>query len=331
MSASAEAPRVFTVAAEDAGARLDLFLAGRCPDLSRSQIQHALEAGLAAVDGRARPKSYRLAAGSTVTLVTPVRPPSQAVAQDLPLSVVHADADLLVIDKAPGQVVHPAPGHPDGTVVNALLHHCRALAGPEARPGIVHRLDRDTSGLMAVALTDAALRSLTGQLRRRTLGRTYLALSWGRWPGARGALTGNVGRSPTRRQRMAVLPTGGRSAVTHYEVAEEFDFAQLCRVRLETGRTHQIRVHFAHGGHPIVGDRTYGDDARARNVHPLDRPRALRMVKLAGRQMLHAAELSLVHPTTGEAMRFQAPLPPDMAAVLACLRGVESGAPARPI
>jgi 23S rRNA pseudouridine1911/1915/1917 synthase len=321
VSAAAAGARSFTVADAEAGARLDVFLVGRCPDLSRHQVQLALAAGLATVDGRARPKNHRLRPGSEVRLETPVRPPAQAVPQDLPLAVVHADADLLVIDKAPGQVVHPAPGHPDGTVVNALLHHCRTLAGPGARPGIVHRLDRDTSGLMAVALSEVAYRSLGLQLGRRTLGRVYLALSWGRWPQPSGTLTGDIGRNPTRRQRMAVLPAGGRPAVTHYEVTEEFDFAQLCRVRLETGRTHQIRVHFAHAGHPVVGDRAYGDDARARNVHPVDRPRATRMVKLAERQMLHAAELSLLHPRTGEPLVFRSPLPADMAAVLAALRG----------
>ena len=318
----AAAPRAFVVADDEAGARLDLFLTARCPDLSRSQVQLALGAGGVAVDGRARPKSYRLAAGSRVTLTPPTAPASHAEPEALPLRIVYADDELMVIDKEPGRVVHPAPGHRSGTLVNALLHHRPGLAGPAARPGIVHRLDRDTSGLLVVALTETALRALSGQVRRRELGRVYLALTWSSWREREGVVEGAIGRSPQHRPRLAVLPAGGRAARTHYEVAEDFGFVQLTRARLETGRTHQIRVHFAHQGHPVVGDPVYGDDGRARNVHPLDRELALRLVKLAGgRQMLHAAQLSLTHPVTGERLVLTAPLPADFAAALALLRG----------
>jgi 23S rRNA pseudouridine1911/1915/1917 synthase len=246
----------------------------------------------------------------------------EAVPQDIPLDVVHEDDHLLVVDKPAGLVVHPAAGHPDGTLVNALLHHCRHLAtgSDPLRPGLVHRLDRDTSGLMAVALDDAAHRHLTDQLQSRAMGRTYHTLSWGRWDSDAGTLTGDIGRDPRQRQRMGVVKAGGKPAETRYEVREDFGFVQHCRVELATGRTHQIRVHFAHHRHPVVGDTLYGDDARRRGVHNLDRARADRMVKGARRQMLHAAELRLVHPATGEALVFRSDLPADMAAVLADLR-----------
>ncbi len=320
-AASGSPKRSFTVEAADGGQRLDVFLAGRCPDLSRAHVQRALAAGRVVVDGRPRPKGYRLRSGQRVLLEPLPPPPSSVVAEDLPLRVVHEDTHLLVIDKEAGQVVHPAPGHARGTLANALVHRCRQLAGPAVRPGIVHRLDRDTSGLLVVALTEAALRSLAGQLRSREMKRLYLALAWGAWPQAAGVLHGNVGRNPTRRQRMAVLPEGGRPAVTRFEVAEDFGFVQLCRVRLETGRTHQIRVHFAHHGHPIVGDPVYGEDGRARNVHPLDRQLALRLVGAAGgRQLLHATELSFVHPAGGELMTFRSPPPPSLQGALDLLR-----------
>ena len=321
MTAAGRSGRRFEVDEAGAGERLDLFLTARCPDLTRSQIQAALAAGGVAVGGRQRPKGHRLRAGDVVELTPPALPPAAAAPQDLPLAVVHEDEHLLVVDKPAGLVVHPAPGHPDGTLVNAVLYRRRVAAGEPARPGIVHRLDRDTSGLLVVALTELAFRSLAAQIRARTVARTYLALSWGAWPAAAGILSGDLGRHPRHRQKVAVLPAGGRRAVTRYEVAEDFGFVQLCRARLETGRTHQIRVHFAHYGHPIVGDRVYGEDRRAHGVHPLDRARAVRLVALARRQLLHAAELALDHPATGERLTFRSPPPADLAAALAWLRG----------
>jgi len=312
--------RVFRVGAEDAGARLDQFLADRCPDISRSRIARAVDDDRVRVDGRRRPRGFRLRDGSEIEFLTPPPPQTDALPQDLPLKIVHRDEHLVVVDKAPGMVVHPAPGHPDGTLVNALLHAVGPMAdaGNGLRPGIVHRLDRDTSGLMVAALTPQAHHDLGDQLRDHTLGRTYLALSWGTWNTAPGVLDAPIGRHPS--QKMAVLERGGREAVTHYSIREEFGFVQLCEAVLETGRTHQIRVHFTHAGHPIVGDPLYGDDRRARNTAPVDRTAALRMVKGAGRQMLHAAELRLRHPATGETMTFRADPPADFAAVLAGLR-----------
>jgi 23S rRNA pseudouridine1911/1915/1917 synthase len=314
--------REFTVTAAEEGERLDRFLAARCPDHSRNQIQNALREGRVTVGGRVRPKGFRLSAGERVGFDPPPPPVTAVEPQDIPLDVVHEDDDLIVVNKPPGLVTHPAPGHPDGTLVNALLHHL-ATPGPgddPLRPGIVHRLDRDTSGLIVVARSERALRALADQIRERRLGRVYLALAWGRWSEPEGVLTGAVGRHPRDRQRMAVVTRGGREAVTRYRVVEDFDFVQLCRVRLETGRTHQIRVHFAHHGHPVVGDPVYGDDRRARNVRPVDRARAAGLVRLAGRQLLHAAELELDHPASGERVRFAAPLPRDLAAALSLLR-----------
>jgi 23S rRNA pseudouridine1911/1915/1917 synthase len=312
----------FTVAAEQEGQRLDQFLVDACGDVSRSRIHTDLATGQILVDDRRRPKSFRLKAGQCVRYQPAAPVAMRAVPQDIPLDIVHQDDHLVVVNKPAGLVTHPAVGHPDGTLVNGLLHHFGTLqAGDDPlRPGIVHRLDRDTSGLLAVALTDQAHRHLAAQLQDHQMGRTYLALSWGSWTEDSGRLTGDIGRHPRFRQKMAVVTQAGRTAATRYEVREDFGFAQLCRVELETGRTHQIRVHFAYSGHPVVGDRLYGEDKRARGIHNLDRHAADQMVREAKRQMLHAAALRLVHPHSGEEMTFLAPLPADMEHVLAGLR-----------
>ncbi len=315
-------PRTFVVGPADDGTRLDVFLAAACPDLSRSRVRADLDRpGAVTVDGRERPASFRLKPGQSVTFTTTAREALSAEPQAIALDVVYEDAHLIVINKPVGLVVHPAVGHPDGTLVNALLHRQGPLqaGGDPLRPGIVHRLDRDTSGLLVAALDDVAHRRLAAQLADRSLGRVYLAVSWGRWAQDEGELAGPIARDPRRRQRMAVV-AGGRPALTRYRVLEDYGFAQYCRVELATGRTHQIRVHFAHGGHPVLGDPTYGDDGRARGVHGPDRRLAEQAARLAGRQMLHAAELHLKHPVTGEALSFTAPPPPDFAAVLAALR-----------
>ncbi|RKZ17530.1 RluA family pseudouridine synthase [bacterium] len=313
--------RVLTTEPGDTNQRLDTFLRDRCPDLSRNRIQSELADGQVLVDGVARPKGYRLQPGMEIVFTPRPRQPLTAVAQDIPLHVLYEDDDMLIINKQAGLVVHPAPGHPDGTLVNGLLHHFGDLAAGDdpLRPGIVHRLDRDTTGLLVVARHDRALTALQQQIQARTMGRIYQALSWGRWAEEEGVLEGDIGRDPKRRQRMAVVQQGGRAATTRYRVQENFEFVQLCRVELETGRTHQIRVHFARSGHPVVGDPLYGDDARARGAHHLDRKRAMAMVRATGRQMLHAGELHLRHPADEREMVFSAPLPPDMATVLAGL------------
>jgi 23S rRNA pseudouridine1911/1915/1917 synthase len=314
--------RCFTVGPDDEGQRLDSFLTEQCPDLSRSRIHTDMKDDRVLVDNRLRPKGFRLKAGSRVVFRPGVKAEMVAVAQDIPLDIVHEDEHILIVNKPVGMVVHPAVGHPDGTLVNALLYHCKNLSteGGPLRPGIVHRLDRDTSGLMTVALTDMAHRHLSEQLQDRRMGRTYVTVSWGRWKEDEGTLTGDIGRHPRFRQKMAVVTQAGKPAVSRYRVLEDFGFVQLCEVQLETGRTHQIRVHFNHFGHPVLGDLMYGDDQRARGIHNLDRRQADRMVKAARRQMLHATGLKLVHPATGEILEFSAETPADMSRILAILR-----------
>ncbi len=312
----------FTVNDEHDNLRLDNFLVQACGDVSRSRVHNDMESGQVLVDGRLRPKGFRLKPGQSVRYTPVPRPEMEAVAQDIPLDIVYQDEHLIIVNKQVGLVVHPAVGHPDGTLVNGLLYHFKNFqAGDDPlRPGIVHRLDRDTSGLLAVALTDEAHRHLSDQLHEHQMGRTYFALNWGSWPTDSGRLEGNIGRHPRFRQKMAVVENGGRTAATRYEVIEDFGFVQLCRVELETGRTHQIRVHFAFGGHPVVGDGMYGEDKRARGIHNLDRRLADWMVRESRRQLLHAAELRLRHPATGEEMTFKAPLPADFEHVLNGLR-----------
>ncbi|MFT5233793.1 MAG: 23S rRNA pseudouridine1911/1915/1917 synthase [Candidatus Krumholzibacteriia bacterium] len=312
----------FKVAQEHNDMRLDSFVATVQSTYSRSRIQSDLAAGCILVDGKPRPKGFRLKPEQMVSYQPVAQPEMSAVAQDLNLEIIHQDEHLAIVNKPVGLVVHPAVGHPDGTLVNGLLHHFKDLqaGGDPLRPGIVHRLDRDTSGLLAVALTDHAHRHLSEQLQEHKMGRTYHALSWGRWPEQSGKLTGEIGRHPRFRQKMAVVDRGGRTATTHFTVIDDFSFVQHCQVELETGRTHQIRVHFAFAGHPIVGDSMYGEDKRARGIHNLDRRAADRMVRDTKRQMLHAAKLRLIHPGTGQTVEYEAPMPADMELVLAGLR-----------
>ncbi len=322
MSDSALPKFVFKVGEDDVGLRLDAFLVEYCPDYSRTRIQNDLSKGRILVDGRKRPKGFRLKEGWEITFDPSPTRVLEAVAQDLPLDIVYQDDDILILNKAPRMVVHPAAGHPDGTVVNALLYHFKGLnaGGDPLRPGIVHRLDRDTSGLMAIALNDLAHNRLSEQLRDRQMGRSYRTFSWGQWEDDKGTLKGDIGRHPTQRVRMSVVKENGRSAVTHYEVLEDFGFVQYCAVKLETGRTHQIRAHFHHFHHPVVGDPIYGDDRRVMGVHPMDRVKAQAMAKSSGRQLLHAWRLDLVHPGTNEPMTFEIGLPKDMKHVLTGLR-----------
>ena len=251
----------------------------------------------------------RPAGGERVELKTaPAVDSGRWQAQPLDLVVIHQDAHLLVVDKHVGLVVHPGAGNPDGTLVNALLHHSNKLSseGGALRPGIVHRLDRDTSGLMTVALTDMAHRHLYEQLQDRRMGRTYLTVSWGRWKEDEDTLSGDIGRHPRFRQKMAVVTQGGKHAVSRYRVLEDFGFVQMCEVQLETGRTHQIRVHGAAIGHPVAGDRRYGDELR-------DPPGLKRL-------FLHAAELSFIHPLTDSRVSYRAALDPALESVLQTVR-----------
>ncbi len=302
-----------------AGLRLDVALARLWPDVSRSRLRRLADEGRLRVDGRTPRVSARLRGGERVELEVPAPEPSAIVPQDLPLSVIHEDRDLLVLDKAAGMVVHPARGAPHSTVVNALLHRLGrgALAG--GRLGLVHRLDRETSGCLVVARTEAALETLQQAFRERRVEKTYLALCHGLLPGP-GRLATPYGRHPRDRKRFTGRLRAGREAVTAWRVSERFrSGATLAEVLLHTGRTHQIRVHFSEMGHPLLGDATYGGrrrEARLAAGHPVRRA-----AEALGRQALHAWRLAFDHPRTGERLAFEAPLPEDFARALRVLRG----------
>jgi len=297
-----------TAASEDSGTRLDSFLAARLPDVTRSAAARLVASGRVVVDGRVPAKSFRLTGGEAVSVTLPEPEPIEARPQDIPLDVVYEDGDVIVVNKPSGLVVHPAPGHPDGTLVNALLCHCGdslSGVGGALRPGIVHRIDRDTSGLIIAAKNDAAHLALSAQLQDHTLARTYEAIVVGNLREDAGTVDAPIGRHHTDRKKMAVTERGGKSAVTHWEVLERFPGYTYIRVRLETGRTHQIRVHMAYIGHPIYGDTVYG---------------AGKPVPGLTGQCLHAVGLRFIHPGTGETVQLSCPLDAEFQAVLRRLR-----------
>jgi len=294
-----------------AGTRLDRWLAARLAELSRARLQTLIAAGGVRVDGRAVKASHRLRAGERVAVEVPPPAPEELLPEPAELAIVHEDAHVLVVDKPAGMVVHPGAGHARGTLAAAVLAHAPGVAGVGGprRPGIVHRLDKDTSGLLVLAKTPAAYESLVAQLARRAVTRRYLAVVHGRVAREEGVVDAPLGRHPHDRVRMAVRPAGrGRPAVTRWRVLERFTRCTYLEVRLETGRTHQIRVHLASLGHPVVGDDVYG--GRRRPPSP---------VPLAG-YALHAATLAFVHPATGERVEFRAPLPARMERLLSHLR-----------
>jgi 23S rRNA pseudouridine1911/1915/1917 synthase len=316
MSPGEERPSpIRIVVAQDATERLDAFLAAHAPALSRSRIVQLLAEGRITRNGVVPKKSERPMAGDVIVIDVPPPEPLDVAAEALPLDVLYQDADLAVVDKPAGLVVHPAPGHRQGTLVNALLHHLTELSGIGGvmRPGIVHRLDKDTSGLLLVAKHDAAHRALADALRRREIRRIYLAAAWGHLSSDELTVDAPIARSPTHRKRMAVV-AHGRPARTRFQRLERWLAAELLRAELETGRTHQIRVHLAHIGRPVVGDATYGAHA-PRGVSGPGRGWALALAKRVPRQFLHATELAFVHPTTREPLHFASPLPPDLAPV----------------
>ncbi len=293
-----------------AGARLDRWLAEAVPELSRAKIQALIETGHVRVDGVLYRASHRLHGGEAIELDVPPPPPEELEAEPLALVIVHEDDHVLVVDKPAGMVVHPGAGHARGTLAAAVLAHAPSIAGVGGprRPGVVHRLDRGTSGLLVIAKTPTAYDSLTAQLKARTVRRRYAAVVHGRVGQAEGVVEAPIGRDPHHRQRMAVRPEGkGKRAVTRYRVLERFPRHTLVEARLETGRTHQIRVHMASLGHPVVGDETYG---RGRTKPPVP------MEGLA----LHAAGLGFVHPVTGKRLEFSTSVPPRMERLLSHLR-----------
>ena len=292
---------------ESKNQRLDAFLASSLDGLTRSQATRLIESGEVAVNGRAVSKSYKLAGGEDIAVTLPEPEPVEAVPQDIPLDVVYEDADVIVVNKPSGMVVHPAPGHPDGTLVNALLYHCAGTLsgiGGALRPGIVHRIDRDTSGLIIAAKNDAAHQYLSAQLADHTLARTYECIVVGALREDRGTVDAPIARHPTDRKCMAVV-AGGREAVTHWEVIARYPGYTHVRCRLETGRTHQIRVHMAYIGHPILGDTVYG----AKKEVP----------GLTG-QCLHAVGLRFLHPRTHEVVELSCPLPEEFTRMLQKIR-----------
>ncbi|HSG09890.1 MAG TPA: RluA family pseudouridine synthase [Longimicrobiales bacterium] len=299
--------------------RLDRFVSART-GLSRTRVQSLIGAGLVEVDGRQALKSERVEPGSSVTVQIPPAEPVEIMAEDLPLTVLYQDEDLLVVDKATGMVVHPAPGHRTGTLVNALLYHVKDLSGVggRMRPGIVHRLDKDTSGLLVVAKSDRAHLGLSDALKQRRVKRLYRAACWGHLEESPVTVNAPIGRDPNDRKRMAVVAEG-RNAITRARVKERWLRADLLDVALQTGRTHQIRVHLAHIGHPVVGDEVYGS-GWARGMGGPDRIWAQQLERRMRRQFLHAAELVFDHPVTGLRMRFRSPLPEDLASVAAWAR-----------
>ena len=292
-----------TVTSEEAGQRADSLLARRLEGLTRSAAARLLEEGRVTDRGRPAAKNLRVQPGQVLEVQLPEPEEPEARPQNIPLDVVYEDQDVIVVNKPTGMVVHPAPGHPDGTLVNALLHHCGdslSGIGGEKRPGIVHRIDRDTSGLIIAAKNDAAHLALSAQLKDHSLSRTYECLVTGNMKQDSGTVDAPIGRSSADRKKMAVVPTG-RRAVTHWEVVARYPGVTHLRCRLETGRTHQIRVHMAHIGHPILGDTVYG----AKKPVP----------GLTG-QCLHATGLRFIHPRTGEPVELHCPLPPEFTAML---------------
>ena len=292
---------------EEAGERLDALLPRIVPGLTRSAAQKLIESGLVEVNGAPVKKNYRSSPGDEVCVTLPEPEPAELVPQDIPLDVVYEDADLIVVNKPRGMVVHPAPGHPDGTLVNALLFHCGASLsgiGGERRPGIVHRIDKDTSGLIIAAKNDFAHQGLAAQLADHSLCRTYEAVVYGRVREDSGTVDAPIGRHPVDRKRMAVTERGSRRAVTHYEVIARYRGFTHIRCRLETGRTHQIRVHMESIGHPLLGDMVYGRKCAAKGLEG---------------QCLHARELEFTHPRTGERVHLATGLPDYFTDVLARL------------
>ena len=295
--------RTLQVNPENAGERLDAFLAEQLEDVTRSAAAKLCAGGSVTREGKPLAKNYRLTGGETVTVELPEPEPINAVPQDIPLDIVYEDEDVIVINKPKGLVVHPAPGHPDGTLVNALLHHCGdslSGIGGELRPGIVHRIDRDTSGLIIAAKNDFAHQRLSAQLQDHTLSRVYRCIVVGSLPQEEGTVDAPIGRHPVDRKKMAVV-ANGRPAITHWEVIARYGGYTHVRCRLETGRTHQIRVHMAHIGHPILGDTVYG---------------AKRPVPGLQGQCLHAVGLRFIHPRTGEVVECSCPLPEEFREVL---------------
>lgn len=301
--------------------RLDFFLVESLPNLSRSQLQKLISAGRVLVDGTPVKASLKLKGGEQINIDFPEPEPIAAIPEALPLNILYEDPHLIVIDKAAGMVVHPAAGHPEGTLVNALLHHCQDLAGigGELRPGIVHRIDKDTSGVLVVTKTDQSHQHLAAQFKQHSVKRRYLALVHGWLKGASGTIDQPVGRHQQQRKKMSSRTRHGKRAVTHWKVLQSFHTVRmsLVEVALETGRTHQIRVHFSEMNYPLVGDPLYGGHSRIKNMTD---PRLRQLLQALSGQALHAQLLGFIHPVTEEYLEFSSELPETYRKILEYLQ-----------
>ncbi|HWP81455.1 MAG TPA: RluA family pseudouridine synthase [Bacteroidota bacterium] len=297
--------------------RIDLYLTHQIENATRNKVQRAIEAGMVSVNGKPVKSSYQISPGDRIQVTFPRPPRPDAQPEQIPLNILYEDEHLIVLNKPAGMVTHPAHGHYTGTLVNALLYHCNQLSmGDTTRPGIVHRLDKDTSGLMVVAKSDHVHHQLAKQFSKRTIERQYWALVWGKLKKPSGIIEATIGRSRKNRKKVVVMEEGKHS-VTRFEVLKEFDFLSLLRLNLKTGRTHQIRVHMAYIGHPVFGDPTYG----GRNhfwggLEGKKAQQARHLLSLISRQALHAKTIGFVHPVTGENLKFDSELPKDMKEVI---------------
>ncbi len=302
--------------------RLDKYLAEHVANLSRAQLQLLIKGGTITVNGEPTKASHTVMPGEVIHIDIPPKPPSELIPQNLPLQIVYEDEYLVVVDKPAGMVVHPAYGHRTGTLANALLHHFKNVSRlDDARPGIVHRLDKDTSGLLVVARDERTHAALAAQFKAKTTQREYLAVVCGIPKPKRDTIASFLTRSTKDRRKIVVSLKEGKWAVTHYEIAEKFHLHALLRVRLETGRMHQIRVHLAHRGHPVFGDPTYeGRKGQLQGLNIADTRFVVELLENFQRQALHAHTLGFVHPATGEVLSFQSALPADMEELLQSLR-----------
>lgn len=300
----------FIVSEEQSNTRLDLYITQHCPEITRSRAQALITEGYININGGKAAKSSRVQKDDNISVTLPELQPVEIVPQNIPLNIVYEDSDLLIVDKPKGMVVHPAPGNPDNTLVNALMYHCgSSLSGinGEIRPGIVHRIDKDTSGLLVIAKNDETHLGLSQQLSVHSITREYIAVVYGNVKSDTGTINAPIGRHPVDRKKMAVNHKNGKSAVTHYTVLARFNGFTQIKCRLETGRTHQIRVHMASIGHPLAGDSVYGPK---------------KVITSLNGQCLHAAKLGFIHPRLNEYMQFESPLPQYFISFLNTLKGL---------
>lgn len=311
----------YTVSPEDAGQRLDLFLTLKHPSLTRSQIQRLIEEGLVKVNDKQAKASHKIREAEEIDISIPEPDAIEALPEPIPLEILYEDSEVVVINKPAKLVVHPAAGNYTGTLVNALLYHCKDLSGigGKLRPGIVHRLDKDTTGVLIAAKSDKAHQSLSAQFKKHSVKRKYIALVHGVIKGDKRKIEAEIGRHQSDRKKMSVKTRRGKTAVTHFKVLSRFDQFTLLELTLETGRTHQIRVHLSSINHPVVGDQIYGGKERIIGVKD---PKLRKVIKKLGRQALHATILGFIHPESNKYMEFTAPIPEDFQIVLDALGDV---------